>query len=250
METSKQIILKARAGSVLSFSWNVLWEKFITLFLINLVVWVVVIPMSAAQSHDSHSFLATVMGTFSFLYLIFIVSPFKISAAFLYLKAIRGADFEVKELFDVFKNYLNVVLASLLSIAIIGIGLFFVVIPGVIFACRLAFVPFLVMDKKLDAVKAVEESWRLTRGYGWRIFWLYIVSFFLIIAGFIVLVFGAVIAFMWIKAAFATFYQAVLEERGEYTLPVENKIVEVVVDEVTEIAKPVSEEKDNKEEKE
>ena len=71
------------------------------------------------------------------------------------------------------------------------------------------------MDKKLDAVKAVEESWRLTKGHGWRIFWMGIVSFFLIIAGLICLIFGVFISAMWISAAFASLYNAVLEEKGE-----------------------------------
>lgn len=216
METFKTPLLKMRVGSSLTYSWNILWDKFITLFLIGLIIIVAQMPMSAAHGHDPSGFAETIFGVFSFLFMIFIVYPFKISADYLYLKAIRKVDFEVKEIFDVFKNYLNVVLASLLSIAIVAIGFIFFLIPGIIFACRLAFVPYLVMDKKLDAVKAVEESWRLTRGYGWRIFWMYIVSFFLIIAGIIVLFFGVIIALMWIKLAFAGLYQAVLEEKGEY----------------------------------
>lgn len=214
-----QTCLKPKVGSVLSQSWKILWNKFITLFLIVLVVFISQIPLSVFQGNEHGDVLSSILGAFALLYLIFIVSPFKMSADLLYLKAIRQTAFEVKEIFDVFKVYLNVVLASLLSFAIIGIGFAFFLIPGIIFACRLAFVPFLVMDKKLDAVKAVEESWRLTRGYGWRILWLYIVSFFLIIFGAIVLGFGAIIAYIWICLAMAAFYQAVLEQRGETTEP-------------------------------
>ncbi|MBI9069079.1 MAG: hypothetical protein JEZ09_17410 [Salinivirgaceae bacterium] len=218
MEANKNIYLKPRVGSVLSNGWTVLWDNFITLFLILLVVWVVSIPFAVMESTDSHSFISTVLGTFSFLYFLFVYMPISVSADFLYVKAIRNNKLDVKEILDVFNNYLNVVLAVLLQVAIIGIGFVFFIIPGVIFACRLVFVPYLVLDKKLDPVKAVEESWRLSRGYGWRILWLYIVSFFLIIAGLIVLIFGAVIAFMWINAAFAAFYQAVLEEKDEYEI--------------------------------
>ena len=209
--------LKTKTGSVLTHSWNVLWDRFITLFLIGLVIGVAYIPMSAMDGTDHNSFLASVLGTFSFLYFIFLLSPLLYSADYLYLKAIRVQNFEVKELFDVFNNYLNVVLASLLRVAIIGIGFAFLIIPGVIFACRLALVPYLVMDKRLDPVKAVEESWRLTKGKGWEILWLYIVSFALMVAGLIVLVFGFFVALMWINGAFASLYQAIIQERGEYT---------------------------------
>jgi len=222
MENQINNSLKPRAGSVLTFGWNILWDKFITLFLILLVIWVSLIPLSVNDSADNNSFGAAILGAFTILYLIFIIAPLKVSAHFMYLKAVRGIRLDVKELFDVFNNYLNVVLATLLQFAIIGIGIAFLIVPGIIFGCRLAFVPYLVMDKKLDPVRAVEESWRLTRGYGWRIFWLGIVSFFLIIAGFIVFIFGAVISFMWINTAFAGFYQAVLLEKGEYTSNMED----------------------------
>jgi len=220
--------LKPNAGSVLSHSWEIMWNKFITLFLIVLIIFLVQIPLSVHQNYNDENFMTSILGTFVLLYLLFIVSPFKMSADLLYLKAIRKVEFEVKEIFDVFNIYLNVVLASLLSIAIIGIGIAFFLIPGIVFACRLAFVPFLVMDKKLDAVKAVEESWRLTKGFGWRIFWLYVVSFALIIAGAMVIGFGAIIAYIWICLAMAAFYQAVLEERGELTEPVEEVITETI----------------------
>ncbi|MFA6400993.1 MAG: hypothetical protein WCX31_05110 [Salinivirgaceae bacterium] len=215
MET-QEINLKVKAGSLLTYSWNVLWDKFITLFLVMLVVWVAYIPMSALSGGDHNSFLTSIFGTFGFLYFIFIMSPISYSADFLFLKAIRRAEVDVKRIFEVFNNYLTVVLANLLRIAIIGIGFVFLIIPGIVFACRLVLVPYLVMDKHLDPVKAVEESWRLTSGYGWRIFWMYLVSFFLMIAGLIVLVFGFVIALMWINAAFASLYQAIIQERGEY----------------------------------
>jgi uncharacterized membrane protein len=132
-----------------------------------------------------------------------------------YLKASRGDNYEVANMFESFSVYLNVILATLLTAAIIVFGFFMLVVPGIVFACRLAFVPMLVMDKKLDPVKAVEESWRLTKGHGWRIFWMAIVSFFIILAGLIVLVFGVIVSAIWVQAAFTTLYHAVLEEKGE-----------------------------------
>lgn len=208
--------LKPSVGSVLTHAWTFMWEHFITLFLITLVVWVAYMPLSIMDGVEDEGFASSILGIFSLLYLISVVGPINMSTDFLFLKGIRGKSFEVKEIFDVFKNYLNVVLAVLLKLAIIGIGLAFLIIPGIIFACRLVLVPYLVLDKKLDAVKAVEESWRLTRGHGWKILWLGIVSFFLAIGGLMVLVFGVVIAAIWTKAAFAAMYQAILIEKGEY----------------------------------
>ncbi len=62
------------------------------------------------------------------------------------------------------ENYLNIILANLLVFALVVLGLFALIIPGIIIACRLAFVPYIIMDKKLDPIEAVELSWKLTKG--------------------------------------------------------------------------------------
>lgn len=216
--------LEAKAGSAYGHGWRVMKKNFISLFLISLIVVVVATPViigSGVTDNNYSNFgilaIAVVfLQIFIFAYALFVISPVDYGQTWVYLKAVRGEKFEVTDIFDAFKNYLNVVLAALLSGAIIGIGFIFLVVPGVVFACRLAFVPLLVMDKKLDAVKAVEESWRLTRGHGWRIFWMAILAFFIVILGLICLGFGVFISAMWISAAYAALYQAVLESKGEY----------------------------------
>jgi len=142
----------------------------------------------------------------------------------MFLQGVRRKEPDFDNLISGFrKNYLNIVLASLLTSALIIIGLICILIPGIIIACRLVFTPYLVMDRGLDPIKAVEESWRLTRGHGWTIFSMGFVSFFIIIAGFICLFFGAFISLMWIKSSFATLYHSVLIEKG---------MIEPVVEEV------------------
>ena len=84
-----------------------------------------------------------------------------------------------------------------------------VVVPGIIFACRLALVPYLVTDKGLDAIKAVETSWKMTRGHAMTIFWMGFLIFPIMVAGLIVFGVGAIVAWMWIKSAFASLYVAI-----------------------------------------
>jgi uncharacterized membrane protein len=71
------------------------------------------------------------------------------------------------------------------------------------------------MDKKLDPVKAVEENWRLTKGYGWKVFWLVLLAIPICILGVICLGIGLIIAGMWISATYVTLYHAVLDAKGE-----------------------------------
>ncbi len=100
-------------------------------------------------------------------------------------------------------------------IALTGIAVVALIIPGIIVACRLAFVSYLVMDKGYDPITAVETSWKLTRGHGWTIFFLGLTSIFIFIGGLILVIVGIFPALIWIKASFASLYQSVLEETDE-----------------------------------
>jgi len=219
--------LLPRAGSAYRHGWRVMSGNFISLFLVTIIIIMATVPLGifinvSDLNPDNWGFVAVAVvmaQVFGLAYSIFVLSPLEYGSKLVYLRAARNDKFEVVDMFDSFKNYLNVVLASLLSGAIIAFGFFFLIIPGIVFACRLVFVPFLVMDKKLDPVKSVEESWRLTKGHGWRIFWMGILAFFIIIAGLIALVFGVFISGMWISSAFASLYHAVLVEKGEYVVP-------------------------------
>jgi uncharacterized membrane protein len=89
------------------------------------------------------------------------------------------------------------------------------IVPGIIFACRLSFVPYLVMDKGLEPVAAIEKSWFMTRGHGWRIFGMYLLSILMFLVGLLLVLVGALFALLWIGTAFASLYHAVdLEDQA------------------------------------
>ena len=69
------------------------------------------------------------------------------------------------------------------------------------------------MDKKLDPIEAVEMSWRMTRGHGWKIFFMGILSFFIIIFGLIMLIVGIFPALVWVSSSFAALYESVNREK-------------------------------------
>ena len=71
------------------------------------------------------------------------------------------------------------------------------------------------MDKGLDPVAAIEKSWFMTRGHGWRIFGMYLLTIVLFFCGVVVFVVGALFALMWAGTAFASLYHAVdLEDQA------------------------------------
>jgi uncharacterized membrane protein len=205
------------AGLAYSFGWDRMKKYFLDLFLITLIVGVVWIPYCIMLSLDGrHTAGGSILQIFGLAYLLLLMAPIDYGSAFVFLKAVRNEQFEVKDLFLAFeKNYINVVLANLLHWGIISIGLFLLVVPGIVFACRLAFVKYLVLDRKLEPVEAVKESWRMTKGHAGKIFWMGFLVFPILIAGLICLGVGVIPAVMWIRCAFASMYYAVSDAEEE-----------------------------------
>ena len=110
----------------------------------------------------------------------------------MYLRFMRDERANIGDIFQGFKKgYLNIVLANLLRGRDLSASASCSsIVPGIIFACRLAFVRYLVMDKGLDPVAAIEKSWFMTRGHGWRIFGMYLLSILLVCIGFLLLIVG------------------------------------------------------------
>jgi uncharacterized membrane protein len=204
-----EIILMPTAGSAYSFGWHRMKKFFLDLFLITIIVGVVWMPMGMIRSLNGYETPGGVLlRMFSLAYLLLLFAPIDFGSAFIFLKAVRNEKFEVKDMFLAFENYLNVVLANLLVWAIIGIGIFLLVVPGIIFACKLAFVKYLVMERKMDPVEAVKESWRMTTGHAWDIFLIGLLAIPIGIAGLICFGVGIIPAVMWIRSAFASMYFA------------------------------------------
>jgi uncharacterized membrane protein len=186
-------------------------KYFLDVLLITLVVFVLVAPYYIAYeaAEDSRSGFAMIIQLFSMGYWLLILGPVEWGANYAMLKAARGERPGFLDIFIFQKNYLNVVLAHLLTTVIIAIGILFLIVPGIIFACKLVFVPYLVTDRKMDAAEAIRKSWRMTTGHAGTIFLMGLTAIPIAIAGLLLLVVGLVPATMWIDLAFASLYARV-----------------------------------------
>jgi uncharacterized membrane protein len=202
---------QATAFGSFGYGWQQLWKYFLHLFLIGVVVGVVNLPAMVSLRGDQYDTAGfVVLGMLATVYALLVAPVVSYGGDWMYLRFMRDERPSVADLFAGFKHgYLNIVLANLLVYAICGIGFLLFVVPGIIFACRLAFVPYLVMDKGLDPVAAIEKSWFMTRGHGWRIFGMYVLSIVLFVLGLFVIGVGALFALMWASTAFASLYHAI-----------------------------------------
>lgn len=197
-------------GSSYNISWENLKKNFVELLLIAVITMAVTIPVGIMRGGAEASGFGAggvLLGLFGVIFWLFISGPVSYGVAYVYLQLIRGNKFDVSDLFIGFKNnYINVILANLLVSAIVIAGIFFLIIPGIIFACKLAFVPYLVMDKQMETVEAVKLSWEMTRGHTGTIFLIGLLAIPIAIMGLLMLVVGIIPAGMWIEGAFAAIY--------------------------------------------
>jgi uncharacterized membrane protein len=200
-------ILVPGVGSSYGNGWRQLWKYFLELFLIGIIGFVIGIP--GGMGGWSKGTGAIFLGILGAVYSILLVSPVNYGVSFSYLKAARGDRLEIKNMFEAFQNYWNAVLASLLVTVIVIIGFILLIVPGIIFACKLAFTPYLVVDRKMEVIEAVKGSWNMTNGHAGKVFLIGLLGVPICIAGLICCGIGIILSIMWISMAFASLYYAV-----------------------------------------
>ncbi len=246
METSNEYNLKPGVGNSFGTGWQVMSDNFLRLFLVIIVLSIVTAPFKMFNWNFDMSDLHKIPYDFGFnmgkdvreiftlgslgifaaffvllgvLYAFLIAPVFEFGGDMMFVQAVRKIKPDFELLVKGFmQNYLSIVLANLLVFALVVLGFFALIIPGIIIACRLVFVSYIIMDKKLDPIEAVELSWKLTRGHGWKIFFMGFLSIFICIFGLIMLIVGIFPAIIWISSSFAALYESVLREKE---IPVE-----------------------------
>jgi uncharacterized membrane protein len=165
------------------------------------------------QSAGVGILFAVIAGLFSLALAFFVTGPIQFGVAWTYLRAARKEKFELGHMFAAFrKRYLSVVGAQvLLFLAIVG-GLILFVIPGIIIAIRLSFTPYIIMDEKISARDALRKSWELTKGQGWKIVGIILLSMLLSLAGLLAFIIGIIFVAVWVASTSAVFYASVTKK--------------------------------------
>jgi uncharacterized membrane protein len=91
-----------------------------------------------------------------------------------------------------FWNYFKT--SILYGLCILG-GLILFIIPGIYVMGRLMFAVYLSIEKNQGARLSIKESWSMTEGYGWLLFWKSFLIGLYIIAGYIFFFIGSFITY-------------------------------------------------------
>jgi hypothetical protein len=239
METNSEYKLVPSFNNSFGTGWKVMFDNFLRLFLLIIILSIIAAPFKVFNFHFNssdlhggpwnwnwqddweHFFSLASLGIFAAFFALlallyaFLIAPiFKYGGDMIFVQAVRKVKPDFEYLVKGFmENYLHIVLANLLVFALVVMGFFALIIPGIIIGCRLVFVSYIIMDKKLDPIEAVELSWKLTKGHGWQIFLMGFVSIFIVIFGLLMFIVGIFPAVIWICSSFASLYESVLREK-------------------------------------
>jgi hypothetical protein len=167
---------------------------------------------------------------------------------FISLMAIRGEKIHLGDIFISFNNYREILLAGVFFVVLSnGVSFLLSLLTGhfpvlgtllslawtifyIILMCKLAFTPFLLLDRRMRFVDALRTSWLMTRGHEWKVFFIgvlgvlmfaavgliaflislvFILLPFFLIIGLIVAVIGFIFLSIWLIATYASLYQDV-----------------------------------------
>ena len=193
-------------------AYSLMKKQFWMLVLIVFVGGAIETPMWLMQqgkaSPDGFEITFTILELIQIIYYFGIASIYSFGVVHVFIKVARKKDFVFEETLSGFKTYKRALLSRLLVMLIVALGFVLLIIPGVFLVCRLAFVPYLIMDKKHGVKESLKLSFYMTKGYFWTILGMGILSFVVILLGIVLLGFGILISLVWINAAFAVLYNA------------------------------------------
>ena len=170
----------------------------------------------------------------------------------IYLMAVRSEKVHLGDIFASFKNYPEVLLASVFYVVLSDgvsflLSLLTVHLPVlgtllslawtifyIVLMCKLAFMPFLLLDRRMKFFDALRTSWLMTRGHEWKVFFIgvlgvlmflavgliaflialiYVVLPAFLLVGLVIGAVGFIFLSMWLIAAYASLYQAVSSKK-------------------------------------
>jgi uncharacterized membrane protein len=137
-----------------------------------------------------------------------------------YLKAARGIEPEIGDLFDVGSLYVSALLAGLILFALYFGGFFFTFfllwIPLIIAGLGLWMYKFLLVDQKLGPVECLQESWRLTSGEKLDLFLWWLVTIGINLVGALCCFVGLIVTVPVTMIGTAIIYDNLVAQKGRF----------------------------------
>lgn len=188
-------------GEVFKIGWENTKKHLLFLAVSTLIYGVVYILLSGMGNKESFSALSIVAGLVS---LMFQIGLWKIA-----LLINSGGTPTAHDFVTDFDTFLRVFLVGLMVGVICVIGIFLLIVPGIIAALRLSMVMPLIIEKKRGSVEAIKESWNMTSGYSWNLFGFMLLSMALFLLGVLPIGLGLLVVIPLLTITQAVIYRKI-----------------------------------------
>lgn len=141
-----------------------------------------------------------------------------------------------KEALPTLMQFWNLIKTIILYMVFVIAGFILLIIPGFYVTGRLMFAVYIQIEKNQGARLTIRETWEMTRGYGWKIFWKsFLIGLFMAL-GFIAFFIGSFITYPLGMIVLMMMYREFTKFKS---IKEEIKEVEVTKEEVPPEATPV-----------
>jgi uncharacterized membrane protein len=126
------------------------------------------------------------------------------------LRFCDGEKREFSDLFSCYPLFFKYLIGSILYGLIVVVGLILLIIPGIVWAIKFQFFDYLIIDKGLGPIDALEKSSEITRGVKWDLFIFGILLGIINLMGLLCLVVGLFVTIPVTMVAIAFVYRKLL----------------------------------------
>ena len=147
---------------------------------------------------------------------IIVLGHFSVGLAMWSLDVAQGNEPRLERIFDGFKSFVNPLVAYILMSVLIGAGIVFLIIPGIIIALGLSQTFFIIAeDPETDGIKALQQSWNIMKGYKTAYLMLCLRYFLLSILCVLTLGFGFLFLAPYVQVTNANFYLKIRSDKKD-----------------------------------
>jgi uncharacterized membrane protein len=178
-------------GEAVGTGWKKFWPNLVPMILFALIVWAVNGLIQLPQREGGNTVVVTLFAVIGFI----VGQLIAIGWIKLALDIIDGNRPNFQAITDKFRVFLPYLVAAVLFSVMVTIGLFLLVVPGIILAIIFAFYGFHIVDTdEKHPIEALRRSAELTKGSRWQLFLFGLVLIGINILGLLVLIVGVLIS--------------------------------------------------------
>tara|TARA_Y200000002_G_scaffold236167_2_gene195075 strand:- start:247 stop:837 length:591 start_codon:yes stop_codon:yes gene_type:complete len=157
------------------------------------------------------------MNTFGEFLSILLAGPLQLGLCIYFLKISKGSNPSFNHIFEGFRPLLNILLAFLSVNIITLIGLFFLILPGIILSLGLSMTYYIIAENpEIPFHNALEKSWKIMDGRKMQLFKLHLYFIPWYILGTLFFIVGVFVVIPWHNLSLANYYKIISENNFEH----------------------------------